>query len=503
MHPYLEELYSRNKQNERETKNEESPYSPEAMGINENNEKPRSLNPLSPYTDQLEEARKLDTASQEESQLAGEAEKLQATPEDASASMWAGLADIGAQTASNYAKASGVQVSGKPFNEATETVKQKLTLKENLRKNLLDKVQAKKAEREAKKKSLYEQIGMGMKIEEDSRSRTEFGQKQEDRARLDRPLTPEEKARYQAVARSRGSKMPFDTATQRDIPRIEAALGLTAKPESAGGGRLALPAKLPSVQNVNKAMKELGLSPLPEDGTSTLGDVQSAEQRVAEIRRTVGGVRTIDETGAQDAQVWLSTQPEKTKMFVANTVKEFNKDRKAVDAEAQDMRLLSTLMEELDKGNAFSGQTLKNRLPRVVGGEKGVLTDQDVNRLSGSQTYWNQLNQFFNNKITEGSNFTDQDKREIRQVIAAIKNNQAVNLSEAEQRAGSVLRSGLGPNAPISLLYGGAQQPSTPAQKSDTIPSDKVRVKNPAGKTGLIPRSQLEAAKKQGYTEVP
>jgi hypothetical protein len=198
MHPYLEELYSRNKQDEREKKNEESPYSPEAMGINENSEKPRSLNPLSPYTDQLEEARKLDTASQEESQLAGEAEKLQATPEDASASMWAGLADIGTQTASNYAKASGVQTSGKPFNEATETVKQKLTLKENLRKNLLDKVQAKKAEREAKKKSLYEQIGMGMKIAGEGREIAQEGRVSSDYAAKQArqsPGTPEAQAR--------------------------------------------------------------------------------------------------------------------------------------------------------------------------------------------------------------------------------------------------------------------------------------------------------------------
>jgi hypothetical protein len=503
MHPYLESLYSRAKQDEREKKIEDEPFHNSVTGVNDAGVSPRSLNPITPYADQLEESRKQDVATEEETRLSSEAEALQATPEDATASMWAGLTDIGAQTASNYAKASGVQVSGKPFNEASEMVKQKMALRDNLRKNLLDKVQSKKAEREAKKKSLYEQIGMGMKLEDVGRERTEFAQKQEDRARLDEMIPEGKMQLYKDVAARRKVKLDPSWIRNRDENSIREMIGLSPAPDSGSGGRLALPAKLPSVTNVNKALKELGLSPLPEDGTSTLGDVQSAEQRVAEIRRTIGGVRSIDETGAQDASAWLSTQPEKTKMFVAKTVGEFNKDRKAVDSENQDMRLLDTLMDELDKGNAFSGQVLKNRLPRVVGGEKGVLTDQDVNRLSGSQTYWNQLNQFFNNKIAEGSPFTDQDKKEVRAVISAIKNNQGKTLEAAETRAGAVLRSGLGPNAPINLLYGGTQQPSTPAAKSDTIPSDKVRVKNPAGKTGLIPRSQLEAAKKQGYTEVP
>lgn len=466
MHPYLEELYSRNKQNERETKNEESPYSPEAMGINENNEKPRSLNPLSPYADQLEEARKLDTASQEESQLAGEAEKLQATPEDASASMWAGLADIGAQTASNYAKASGVQVSGKPFNEATETVKQKLTLKENLRKNLLDKVQAKKAEREAQKKALYQQIGTGMEIAGEGRRVSEFETKQKEIARQEEPLTPQQQQMYRSLAAQRGVKIDLSAAKQRDVSDIEKAIGLGVKPESAGASAKGLDQPLTNdqVDLINAERQKRGAKPIPYG--STMRSVQAIEGSSDTARRYGIGLGQEAEKPFDPMQVVKGSAQERDFRSLTDEAK---KVKEKAAANAGDLQRLSGLLQAAKSGDPVAANAAQRQVALMF--NKGALSEQDVTAFSGSRQVFDRLNRWAQMNLTTGAPLTQEDLGSFESLIPQLAQGNAKEKSIREadiRRRAAFVHPGLG-----DYIFGG-EQPSTPAQKSDTITQPKV-----------------------------
>lgn len=169
---------------------------------------------------------------------------------------------------------------------------------------------------------------------------------------------------------------------------------------------------------------------------------------------------------------------------------------------------IGPLLEASEKGNQAGVAALGTRLARAMG-EVGVLTDTDVTRYLGNTSWarkfssWlskgatgelpdaqiddlrsmtNMLNTVYNDKISRRFN-----------EAAAILQKRYPNLSEeeAKEKVGH----------PEYILEPELKQLKQKELKS-TISSDKVKVKNPSGQIGMIPRSQLEKAKSQGYQEV-
>jgi hypothetical protein len=206
-----------------------------------------------------------------------------------------------------------------------------------------------------------------------------------------------------------------------------------------------------------------------------------------------GNITTLP-SNTQNQIEWLEKQPQKTREAVSNVSRELNKDFTSINSFNSDMNTLKTLLADVKQGNAFAGQALKNRLPRVIGGEKGVLTDQDVNRLKGSQTYVDNLKRLFNEKINTGTALTDKDLVEIEATMKDMENVTKSNKNMFVEQRGNQLKSIIGQSAdPNQLLL--RQQ----SQQSPTTTDEKVTVVNPQGKRGKIPKSQLDAAIKQGF----
>ena len=479
-----------------ELEEEDNSFSLSGKSINPERQQVKSLNPLRTYEEQEQELAASYSPSEEEQRLATQAQGLAPSEADGNSKLSAQILDIVGNTAERYAAAKGVPGAGKTLTTAQDALRAQQETREQLRKNLLAKIDAKKQEREEKRKGLYEKIGLEGRLVGEGREGIKFDQSQEDRARLDKPLSPQQQEMYKRLAAQRGVKIDLSTATQRDVGDIEKAIGLGLKPDAAAHRGREQKMPIPQVKLINLERKARGQQPLPEDGSVSYADVDAIEMSGAETRRTYGTLKSMDSEGAQDAQGWLAKQPEKTKVFVANTVKEFNKDRKIVDGAKQDTRLLETLVAEVEQGNAFAGQALKNRLPRIVGGEKGVLTDQDVTRLAGSQTYWETLKRFLEQKVASGTAITSRDLQEIRSTVEAIKANQGKDLAAAESRAMGVLRTGLGESAPASLLYGGMPQPSTSAPKGDTMAPKKRFIVD--GQPRELTKEEFERLKASG-----
>jgi hypothetical protein len=106
---------------------------------------------------------------------------------------------------------------------------------------------------------------------------------------------------------------------------------------------------------------------------------------------------------------------------------------------------------------------------RSIFQDRGATTDRDVDRVSAMLPGWKSAN-FAPGKFKK-------DIQWLKQMLNRINN---VTIRSRQE----------GPR----LL---PESPSTPSK------SDKVRMKKPDGTIGYVPKSYLEAAKQQGYVEVP
>jgi len=354
-------------------------------------------------------------------------------------------------------------------------------------------------------------------------------QDQQDRDYQSQPISPSELAAFNAIATRRGVDKPLfsETMTRKEAAQLSGILkelpsgswSVDEVPQSDGmvesylidkttgkkiplgkgkkssGSGLDAPAPNESVDNANKLLTSRGLKPLPYGASQR--DVQAALEQTGEVRRATGNLANIPEN-QQDPHSWLARQSSETKKAVAQVQGTFNKDAKDIQEARKELQTLQTLAQELKNGNQFAGQALKNRLPRVIGGEKGVLTDQDVNRLAGSQTYIDKVKRWFDEKIASGVPITSQDLAQIEETIAAVKGAADIGQKNSENRALTQLQTFIGPNADTRLLYSKQSAPTqttTPSQDS-SVKSVQVLIGGKWVQKQLSP-SKIEDLKKK------
>jgi hypothetical protein len=329
-------------------------------------------------------------------------------------------------------------------------------------------------------------------------------QDQQDRDYQGQPISSSELAAFNAIATRRGVDKPLfsETMTRKEAAQLSGILkdlptgnwtvdevpqadGMvesylidktTGKKIPLGRGKKSSASGLDAiapdvaVDNANKLLTSRGLKPLSY-GVSQR-DVQSALEQTGEVRRAVGNLANVPEN-TQDPHSWLSGQSSETKKSVAQVQGTFNKNLKDAQEAQKEISTLGTLAEEYLKGNAIAGQTLKNRIPRVIAGEKGVLTDQDVNRLAGAKTLYERAVRAIDENLIKGVAITDRDIKEIKEVIKTITDVYSTAQKNAENRALTQLQTFIGPNADARLLY---SKQTSPAQT--TTPSQDSSVKS-------------------------
>jgi hypothetical protein len=475
-----------------------NPFSPNAMGINPERSQPKSLNPLRTYDEQEQELSSSYAPTDEEQNLAKQAQGLEPTDADASSKLAAQLMDIVGTTSERYSAAKGVPGAGKTITSAQEALKAQMDTREQLRKNLLTKIESKKTEREEKRKGMYDRLGLESKLAQEGREVSEFGTKQQERARMEEPLSPQQQEMYKRLAAQRGIKIDLSSAKRRDVGEIEKAIGLGVKPQAAGGATGSKDEKAPiaAVKIINEERRKTGLSPLPEDGTISYRDLESVGFASGEARRSGMVTPEIGQTFDPTRVARGSVQEREYKVLAD----ESRKVKEKISQNTADIAQLTSLLEEAASGNPVAANAGQRQIALLF--NKGALSDQDVTAFSGSQNVIDRMRRTIERNLGSGAPLTQEDMRQFKEIIPSLQRGAQASKSSREQdirRRAQSVHPGLGD----FLFGGGAAQPSTTGQKSGTMPDDKVKVQSPDGKIGRIPRRQLDAAKKQGYVEVP
>lgn len=126
----------------------------------------------------------------------------------------------------------------------------------------------------------------------------------------------------------------------------------------------------------------------------------------------------------------------------------------------------------------------------------GRFTDQDVAQFGGAQDVVSKIDRLITEQATKRG-LTKDDQMYLTQLLEVIKRENAVSADKAAAFfVDSLAKKGL----PEDFARSQATDFLIPGKKSITPEAvEKIKVVAPNGKTGSIPKSQLEAAMKQGY----
>ncbi len=153
--------------------------------------------------------------------------------------------------------------------------------------------------------------------------------------------------------------------------------------------------------------------------------------------------------------------------------------------------------------NPIADEVSKGKIARLSG-EVGVLTDQDIKRFAGSTATLSKAKQAF--EQAKSGKLSDENRQLMLSLVRGLKQNADQHLQKRamEYAKQSSKRLNIDENEAYEYLRPGSAMPTEePKQLQQEPQSDRVRVQDPkTGKTGTIPRSQLEQAKAKGYKEV-
>lgn len=153
--------------------------------------------------------------------------------------------------------------------------------------------------------------------------------------------------------------------------------------------------------------------------------------------------------------------------------------------------------------NPIADEVSKGKIARLSG-EVGVLTDQDIKRFAGSTATLSKAKQAF--EQAKSGKLSDENRQLMLSLVRGLKQNADQHLQKRamEYAKQSSKRLNIDENEAYEYLRPGSAMPTEePKQLQQETQSDRVRVQDPkTGKTGTIPRSQLEQAKAKGYKEV-
>jgi hypothetical protein len=183
----------------------------------------------------------------------------------------------------------------------------------------------------------------------------------------------------------------------------------------------------------------------------------------------------------------------KTKVLVDNAKKEFTKETE----EAR--RVVAGLdgtgeMLKLAESNPSAKPIAAAAITRLF--EKGVLTDKDVVRYVERQGIFNSVEDYMT-RVSSGT-FNKAQERQLLQALEQYKKQQMEQINNIASQKAENVSGYIDPSLNVKsnelkdMIYTEPKNQGT----------EKVLVVSPDGERGWIPKKQLEAAKKQGYTEV-
>lgn len=104
--------------------------------------------------------------------------------------------------------------------------------------------------------------------------------------------------------------------------------------------------------------------------------------------------------------------------IIDETTKSYGQDD-IVNGSRINLSQINQLKQLLNSGNPAAPGPFRSNAARVIAGEKGVLTDRDVTRNTGSESYGAQFNRFIR-KAADGQ-FTDQDKNDFNKLLTLVE----------------------------------------------------------------------------------
>lgn len=181
------------------------------------------------------------------------------------------------------------------------------------------------------------------------------------------------------------------------------------------------------LDNLNKSLESVGAQKLPDSYigkppaavTTAFNAVVNVEKerryefndrgRPAPIEQK-DGVEYLDLAKLTDRQSMGKNQSKEFSDILSKSRSEAIKGIDSIEA----LNQLSKL-SDID-GNWVANSALTGQLPRVLGGEKGVLTEPDIQRYSGTPSLQATLRRY-KDKITNGEVFTKEDIQDIRSLL--------------------------------------------------------------------------------------
>lgn len=152
--------------------------------------------------------------------------------------------------------------------------------------------------------------------------------------------------------------------------------------------------------------------------------------------------------------------------------------------------------------NPIADEVSKGKIARLSG-EVGVLTDQDIKRFAGSTATLSKAKQAF--EQAKSGKLSYENRQLMLSLVRGLKDNADQHLQKRamDYAKQSAKRLNIPEDEAYEYLRPGSQMPSQEPKKQQEAQPERVRVVDPkTGKTGTIPRSQLESAKAKGYKEV-
>lgn len=266
------------------------------------------------------------------------------------------------------------------------------------------------------------------------------------------------------------------------------------------------------VHPFNKSTKQLGEA-LGQAGTSYGFGVDPRTQERTLDDRSGGSVTPItapsvnarslqeEKRGLQPHEVVNALPPLKYKE-VQSAIKSFGDETKADRATMTELKTIADTMIAEARTNTNAAKQLGALVAKTMQGNK--LTDKDVEIYAGQQGVVNKMKNFAN-KNWNGT-ITDGEARELAQTLKVYTIGLRASLEKKANQKSEVLMQGIDPATGVTpevlkpLFYG---QPQKAAPKSaDITSSDMVKVISPDGKTGSIPKANLEKALSKGFKQV-
>lgn len=186
---------------------------------------------------------------------------------------------------------------------------------------------------------------------------------------------------------------------------------------------------------------------------------------------------------------------------------------KDLKKQEQAFQQIPAIMEAAKEGNEVAVSSIGTRMARAMG-EVGVLTDADVVRYLGNQSYGRKILDWYNRGMKGQIPVeTADDIQEVSQIMQDLVSTQVMPVYE--EYASSAINSypgELSPEKALKIL--GAPGYIDPvfkdAKKLDELPkqpkseatSNMVKMQAPDGRIKLIPKDKVEAAKKAGAKEI-